>query len=303
MIAWWVLLWQVPGSRDWFVPREWDPSPLMGFWLADLLALAAPSLVAAAGLVLVWPGTLRLLWVTAGCWLYALLICLEAALRLPGGWLGTALMATAAGFTLGVAGTLDGGRVSLFRCVDSWRHWLWSAGQTLAQILYCWALVLGAWPLAIVEVQRRVADNVGWLWLPAWLFPAGWTLFAFGGMVGLVSAGYMVRVGRGTPLPTACAGNLVAAGPYRVVRNPMAIGGISQAIGVGLVLGSLPVVAYGLAGALLWHFWIRPMEERDLLMRHGEAYARYRQRVGLWLPRLGRQRESARLSEPPARRA
>ncbi len=288
VIAWWALIWTVPGSGAWFVPPAWDPWPLGGFWLADFMALAMPSVVSALALVARLPGAQRWLWLTSGCWFYATLLCLEAALRLPGGWLGTALMATATGFTLGVAGTVKAGESRLFRVVPSRRGRLLTAAQTLAQIAFCWGLILGAWPLAIVEVQRRLPEAAGWLWLPrsGAMTGAGWALFAAGGALGLVSAFYMIRVGRGTPLPTACAGGLVIAGPYRVVRNPMAIAGIAQGIGVGLVLHSLPVVVYAVAGAMLWQFCLRPVEERDLLARHGASYEAYRRKVRCWWPAL-----------------
>jgi protein-S-isoprenylcysteine O-methyltransferase Ste14 len=51
------------------------------------------------------------------------------------------------------------------------------------------------------------------------------------------------------------------------------------------VLASVPVVIYALTGAAVWQFWVRPMEERDLLARHGEPYARYRRQVSCWWPR------------------
>jgi protein-S-isoprenylcysteine O-methyltransferase Ste14 len=45
---------------------------------------------------------------------------------------------------------------------------------------------------------------------------------------------------------------LVVAGPYRWVRNPMALASIAQGVAVGLILSSWLVVVYAVAGALLW---------------------------------------------------
>jgi len=67
----------------------------------------------------------------------------------------------------------------------------------------------------------------------------------------------------------------------------MAVAGIGQGIAVGMVLGSGLVVAYSLAGAVIWHVWVRPHEEADLLNRFAEDYRRYRDSTNLWIPKLG----------------
>jgi len=95
----------------------------------------------------------------------------------------------------------------------------------------------------------------------------------------------MATRGNGTPLPTASAPSLVIAGPYRYVRNPMALPGIAQGIAVGAYLGSYGVIAYSLLGAIFWHIIVRPVGERDLVERIGESYDHYRTSVRLWLPR------------------
>ena len=95
----------------------------------------------------------------------------------------------------------------------------------------------------------------------------------------------MAVYGRGTPLPTASAPRLVVRGPYRWVRNPMALGGILQGVAIGLCAASFTVIAYSLCGAVLWHLLVRPEEEADLRERFGEDYERYQQQVALWIPR------------------
>jgi len=94
--------------------------------------------------------------------------------------------------------------------------------------------------------------------------------------------------GDGTPLPTATAPRLVIAGPYRYVRNPMALAGIAQGVAVGFYLGSYGVIAYSLLGAIFWHTAVRPVEEHDLVERFDESYVQYRKSVRLWFPRLGK---------------
>ncbi len=94
--------------------------------------------------------------------------------------------------------------------------------------------------------------------------------------------------GRGTPLPTATAPLLVIQGPYRFVRNPMATAGIIQGLAIGWYFGSFGILLYSLLGAHIWHWFVRPVEEKDLTSRFGEAYRDYQASVGLWVPKLFR---------------
>jgi protein-S-isoprenylcysteine O-methyltransferase Ste14 len=59
-------------------------------------------------------------------------------------------------------------------------------------------------------------------------------------------------------------------------------------VAVGWLLGSVSVIAYSLAGAFVWHWFVRPVEEADLMRRFGDQYVRYQDAVGLWVPRLGK---------------
>ena len=160
---------------------------------------------------------------------------------------------------------------------------------TIAQVGIFWSIFLWIFPKGIVECEQLL----GW---PAFhhsgqeLFSLG--LFCLGSALGLWSGVSMALRGDGTPLPTATAPTLVLAGPYRFVRNPMAVAGITQGVAVGWYFGSIAVVVYALSGALIWHLFVRPIEERDLSERFGDAYAEYRGRVGLWIPVLGNSRDS-----------
>ena len=153
---------------------------------------------------------------------------------------------------------------------------------TLVQSLVFWLVFLGAFPLAIHTLEARFS-------LPTFAPAAGdgwpWLVFAAAGSLGLFSGTTMARQGRGTPLPLDCPRRLVVEGPYRFVRNPMAVAGITQAIAVGLALGSPLTIVYSLAGAWLWNTAVRPIEEADLERRFGEDFVAYREAVRCWLPR------------------
>lgn len=157
----------------------------------------------------------------------------------------------------------------------------WNTLKTLLQIGAMWSVVLGVLPLAIARLEA----GLGMPRMPGW----GWCgagLFLGCSAMGLWTANVLVRDGRGTPLPLDTARDLVVSGPYRYVRNPMAIGGFGQGVGVGLWLGSPAVVCYVAVGAVIWQCLARPWEERDLEERFGARYRRYRAAVPCWLPRL-----------------
>lgn len=157
--------------------------------------------------------------------------------------------------------------------------------KTLMQTVVIWSVFLAIIPAAI-----------GWLELHLGLLPyrfdstvtrfPAMVLFALAGSVGIWSGLTMAVTGRGTPVPMDCPNDLVIAGPYRFVRNPMVIAGLTQGIAVGVCMGSVPVILYSLLGAPVWISVVQPWEERDLVMRFGTPYEHYRRHVKCWLPRL-----------------
>jgi len=169
------------------------------------------------------------------------------------------------------------------------------AMRTFAQAAVFWSVFLFLVPWLIVRAEFAIG-------LGRFNFAGdgsrvlGVVIFTAGGTLGIVSATCMVRFGRGTPLPLDPARRLVIAGPYRFVRNPMAIAGLAQAVGVGVFLGSPSVIAYAIVGGVVWDAVVRPWEERDLARRFGAEYERYREGVRCWIPgRIsGRRRGQAR---------
>lgn len=153
--------------------------------------------------------------------------------------------------------------------------------KTAVQIVVFWSFFLYLVPTVIVAVER----NVGFpRFQPLPL--AGWLLFTAMGAIGLYSGTIFAVRGGGTPLPLDTTTQFIVLGPYRYIRNPMAVAGTVQGVAVGLILGSLLVIAYSVAGMILWHVFARPWEEEDLAERFGEPYEEYRRRVRCWIPRL-----------------
>jgi protein-S-isoprenylcysteine O-methyltransferase Ste14 len=64
------------------------------------------------------------------------------------------------------------------------------------------------------------------------------------------------------------------------------IAAIGQGVSIGLMLGSVPVLAYFATSLAVWYFFVRPAEERDLEARFGRSWRDYARRVKAFRPRL-----------------
>lgn len=250
----------------------------------DLPLFVAASALAAAGVR--WMLETTLLWTL----LVAALMAGYATVTGSAGW-GALCMAAAAGGSLLAALLIRTGGLPTERLfsgpfgfrqappASSRRHLRRTAGQ----ITLFWGLFLGVLPAGIVFLEQRWGLAVS---IPAPVRWAGAVLLLAASALGLAAARVMSRLGEGTPLPAAMPARLVVAGPYRWVRNPMAVAGIAQGVAVGMLWGSWLVAGYALCGGLFWHLVVRPAEESDLLSRFGTPYREYREKVRCWLPRF-----------------
>jgi protein-S-isoprenylcysteine O-methyltransferase Ste14 len=125
------------------------------------------------------------------------------------------------------------------------------------------------------------ADLSGWLRL---------TLGALSCLAGLslfVTALFLFATrGRGTLAPWDPPVNLVVAGPYRFVRNPMISGVLLITVGEALILRSWVHAVWSAAFLLLNAIYIPLIEEPQLRRRFGEDYREYTRNVPRIVPRL-----------------
>lgn len=281
--GWWALLLLVPESVKWFQPESWPENSLLSFWLGDSVLLIGGS-IAVAGAVLArkaWSGIA--IWSLAAAVWYPTLYCLGVSLLTDEAWIASAMMVIMAGLTLSVA-TIHGSGDQRPATIRVSRMTKTAAvGWTVAQLAVFWCVFLWILPAGIVELESRLGAPS---FSHAHQSPIAAGLFVLASMLGLWSGWTMATHGDGTPLPTATAPRLVVAGPYRWVRNPMAVAGILQGIAVGWMFGSYSVITYAVLGALIWHLFVRPVEEADLQSRFGDSYTSYRRSVGLWSPRM-----------------
>ena len=277
--AWWVAVATSPFVRE-ATLGGLDPLVVAAF---DLPLFVVASAIAASGVR-------SAAWVAAG-WtvLVAVSLAVYATVTTEAGW-GVLIMAGAAAGSVAALAIVVLGRLPTewiisgpfaFRPALPRRGTAANVASTLVQIVVFWGFFLAVVPLAVRFLERRWGLDVT---LP-WIWPLGLLLLVLASALGLWSGFTMSVVGKGTPLPAAMPNRLVVAGPYRFIRNPMAVAGFMQGAAVGLLLSSWIVVAYGVAGAVLWNYAIRPHEEADLESRFGDEYRRYRDAVRCWVPR------------------
>jgi protein-S-isoprenylcysteine O-methyltransferase Ste14 len=81
---------------------------------------------------------------------------------------------------------------------------------------------------------------------------------------------------------------LVTAGPFALVRNPIYSATLPTALGLALLVPS-PVALVAFAGLVIaLELQVRVVEEPHLLQEHGDEYAAYAARVGRFVPGVGR---------------
>lgn len=281
--AWWLAVFTVPFVRE---------ATLGGLDPVAVAAFDIPLFVIASGVAAVG---VRLAAIVAASWtaIVAVALAVYATITTEAGWGVLIMAAAAAASVVAVALQLTGrvptewivrGPFAFRAAVDRSRPVVYIA-TTTGQIVVFWGLFLVVFPLVLAFLERR--------WGVGFEFPpvagvVGVILLVLASALGLSSAFVMSTRGRGTPLPSAMPNRLVIAGPYRWVRNPMAVAGILQGIAVGLLLSSWLVVAYAVIGSLLWNYAVRPSEEADLRDRFGDEFARYERAVRCWLPRMPR---------------
>ena len=95
----------------------------------------------------------------------------------------------------------------------------------------------------------------------------------------------MIRIAKSTVMPWDPSKNLVVAGPYRHLRNPMILGVILLLIGEALVFCSYGIAILATGFFVLNTLYFIYFEEPKLEQQFGEAYRQYKANVPRWLPR------------------
>lgn len=156
-------------------------------------------------------------------------------------------------------------------------EWIAGVGFTLALLVGAAAPVL-----ALLDVLEPIAV------LDVTAIHVAGLVLALGG----ISATFYAQVAMGTSWRIGVDPNertqLVTAGPFAVVRNPIFAAMLPTALGLTLLVPSWVAILglFGLVVAL--ELQVRVVEEPYLLKAHGRVYAAYAARVGRFFPGVGR---------------
>jgi protein-S-isoprenylcysteine O-methyltransferase Ste14 len=121
----------------------------------------------------------------------------------------------------------------------------------------------------VLSVICLVVATLGLL-LAAW---TGWVQF---------------RYARGTPIPIMPTKKLLTDKPYSFCRNPMGLGAILFYSGIAVYTASFLAMLAVLLFTFLLMAYIKLIEEKEMLLRFGDEYARYQQSTPFIIPRLSR---------------
>ncbi|WOH18806.1 isoprenylcysteine carboxylmethyltransferase family protein [Paenarthrobacter sp. GOM3] len=280
--AWWISVFALPLIRE-STLGQLDPVMVA---CADIPLFIVASAVAACG------SKAAAVIATAWTCLVTLALASYATISTEAGW-GVVAMAAASACSIVALCLVAYGRVPsewvlrgpfAFRPAAQRPTAAPHVATTFVQLALFWSFFLGVIPLAISALENRWAVDLP---IPGIAGVIGAVLLVLASALGIYSALAMSTLGQGTPLPSAMPNRLVIAGPYRWIRNPMALAGIVQGAAIGLMLGSWLVVAYAVIGSLVWNYAVRPHEEADLRKRFGTDFDRYCDNVRCWVPRFG----------------
>lgn len=138
--------------------------------------------------------------------------------------------------------------------------------------------VAGYIPLALLRTGPRIETGLfAYLALPLW---------AIGLIILFWSFWNFLAQGRGTPAPLDPPKELVSAGFYRYVRNPMYVGVLLVLIGHFLWFGFWWLLVHTALAWLATHLFIMLYEEPTLKRKFGAAYEEYLKRVPRWFPKF-----------------
>lgn len=134
-----------------------------------------------------------------------------------------------------------------------------------------------AWPLALFAAEALLQQGVPRV--SAWALP----FLAWGYLQYKWVGVYRTRQGGGGPGISVPPERIVAAGPYRFVRNPMYLGHLIFLAGIALALQSWIAAAVFAFHVAWFHRRVREDEAR-LGELFGEPYREYSRRVKRWIP-------------------
>lgn len=148
------------------------------------------------------------------------------------------------------------------------KSWLSRSRAWISILMLVPAGILAAFSVPFVPENgyvRLAFEGVGWGLFLMGAFSRWWATLYIGGRKG---------------------NELICEGPYSITRNPLYFGTFLMTLSIALMIQSLIFAVAVLASTVLYLAVTVPGEERRLSRKNEEAFAAYRKRVPLFLPRI-----------------
>ena len=153
-----------------------------------------------------------------------------------------------------------------------------TAIKSLLFLILAPGMVAGYIPLVLLRRGSQIETGIfAYLAFPLWVM---------GGIILLWSFWNFLIQGRGTPAPIDPPKELVVAGFYRYVRNPMYVGIFLILLGHFLWFKSVWLLVYLVIAFVTVHLFVTLYEEPTLKQKFGAAYEDYLKRVPRWIPKF-----------------
>lgn len=147
------------------------------------------------------------------------------------------------------------------------------------------AVVVGGTLLVLVPAYLLSGRGAATAAVPQAALGCG--LVLVGLLVALWSTRELAVSGRGTPNPLDPPHQLVTTGPYRYVRNPMALGFVTVVLGEAALFESIALLVYAAIAFCAIHLLVVVHEEPAHRRRFGAAFDAYSREVARWTPCRG----------------
>ena len=91
---------------------------------------------------------------------------------------------------------------------------------------------------------------------------------------------------RGTPVPIMATKKLLTDRPYSFCRNPMVLGTLALYFSIAICTSSFKPVLAVLLFSIFLLTYVKLVEEKEMSLRFGDEYSRYKQGTPFIIPRL-----------------
>jgi protein-S-isoprenylcysteine O-methyltransferase Ste14 len=141
-------------------------------------------------------------------------------------------------------------------------------------------------PVFLIFILTRIDEVIGvdFIIFSQTGFIIGAILIIIGGIVALWTIAAHITFASGTPFPMMPTKKLLTNGPFAMCRNPMTFGTLVAYIGLSIMIGSITSIVIIIVMGILLILYIKNIEEKELEMRFGNEYVKYKANTAFIIP-------------------